>query len=152
MKKQIMRTLLGLATLTVLAASVYAQSARRMRAHIPFDFVVAGRQLPAGDYTVRRVTKDSESALVIQSEDGRRAATVFTNSGGREAARAELGFRRRGESYFLAEISIPGSDSVREVPRTKSEDERARELIGQAGAEGAAAGTARTVTVRGSVQ
>lgn len=149
MKKQIMRTLLGFALMTVLAASSYAQSGRRMTAHVPFDFVVAGKQLPAGDYSIRRISKDSEVGLIIQSADGRKVATVFTNSTRRDAERAELSFRQHGESYFLAEISIPGTAGVREVPRSKSEENRVRELIEQAKADGAAS---KTVTVIGSVR
>ena len=150
MKKQIMTALLGLALTAATAASVFAQAGRRVRVHVPFDFVVAGRLMPAGDYSVRRVSKDSENALLIKSEDGRSVATVFTNSSRREASRAELRFRQHGESYFLAEVSIPGTAGVREVPRSKSEEKRVRELIEQARAGGGAAG--KTVTVVGSVQ
>ena len=150
MKKQIMKALLGFALMTVLSAAAYAQSGRRMTVHVPFDFVVAGKQMPAGDYSVRRVTKDSEKALLIQSEDGRSVATVFTNSSSREPRRAELRFRQRGESYFLSEVSIPGTAGVREVPPSKSEEKRVRELIEQAEAGGGATG--KTVAVTGSVQ
>ena len=55
MKKQIMRALLGFAMLMVLTASAYAQAGRHISVHIPFDFVVAGKQMPAGDYNVRRI-------------------------------------------------------------------------------------------------
>jgi hypothetical protein len=122
-----------------------------MRVHVPFDFVVAGKQLPAGDYVVRHVSKDSEAALLVQSEDGRSAAIVFTNAGSRTPARAELRFRQHGESYFLAEVSIPGAVGAREIPRSKSEDRRTRELIEQAKATGGGV-TDTTVTVTGSVQ
>lgn len=150
MKKQLMSALLGLALMASMAASVFAQSGRRVTVHIPFDFVVAGRQMPAGDYIVRRVSKDSENALLIQSEDGRNAATVFTSASRREAKRAELSFRHHGESYFLAAVSIPGTAGVREIPRSKSEEKRVRELIEQAKSGGDA--TDKTVTVIGSLQ
>ena len=150
MKKQIMRTLLSFALMTVLSAAAYAQSGRRMTVHVPFDFVVAGKQMPAGDYSVRRVSKDSEVALIIQSADGRSAATVFTNSSRHDAERAQLSFRQRGESYFLAEVSIPGTAGVRVIPRSKSEEKRVRELIEQAKADDGTKG--KTVTVMGSLQ
>ena len=150
MKKQIMTALLGLALTALTAASVFAQTGARMTVHVPFDFVVAGKQMPAGDYSVRRVTKDSASALVIQSEDGRRTAMVITNAAQREPQRAELRFRQHGESYFLAEVSIPGTAGVREIPRSKSEEKRVRELIEQAKADGGAA--SKTVTVVGSLR
>ena len=151
MKKQIMRALLGFALLAVMTASAYAQAAERMSVHIPFDFVVAGKQLPAGDYRVRRILKDSEGALVIQSEDGRSAALVFTNASHREPKRAELTFRQYGDSYFLSEVSIPGTAGVREIPRSKSEEKCVRELIEQANADDGGA-TDKTITVRGSVR
>lgn len=150
MKKQIMTALIGLALTAVMAASVFAQTGRRVRVHVPFDFVVSGKQMPAGDYNVRRVSKDSENALLIQSADGRSVATVFTNSSHRAASRAELRFRQHGQSYFLAEVSIPGTAGVREIPRSKSEEKRVRELIEQAKADGGA--TDKTVTVIGSLQ
>jgi hypothetical protein len=150
MKKQIMTALLGLALTAVMTASAFAQAGRRLTVHVPFDFVVAGRQMPAGDYSVRRVSKDSENALLIQSADGRSVAAVFTNASGREAGRAELRFRQHGESYFLAEVSIPGTAGVREVPRSKSEEKRVRELIEQAESVGGAKD--KTVTVVGSLR
>jgi hypothetical protein len=150
MKKQIMKALLGFALLTVMTASAYAQSGRRVSVHIPFDFVVSGKQMPAGDYSVRRVLNDSETALLIQSDDGRNAATVFTQASQREPLRAELRFRQHGESYFLSEVSIPGTAGVREIPRSKSEEKR-RELIEQAKA-GSGGDASKTVTVIGSLQ
>ena len=150
MKKQIMSALVGFALTMVMAASAFAQSGRRLTVHVPFDFVVAGRQMPAGDYSVRRVSKNSENALLIQSADGRKVATVFTNSSRREANRAELSFRQHGETYFLSEVSIPGTAGVREIPPSKSEAKRVRQLIEQAKADGGDSG--KTVTVVGSVQ
>ncbi len=148
MKKQIMRALLGFALLTATAAAAYAQAGRHVRVHIPFDFVVSGKQMPAGDYSVRRLSQGSETTLLIQSEDGRSAATVFTQASSREPKRAELGFRQRGESYFLASVSIPGTAGVREIPRSKSEEKKVREMIEQAKADGAE----KTVTVAASLQ
>ena len=149
MKKQIMTALLGFALTTVLAANAFAQTDRGVRVHVPFDFVVAGKQMPAGDYRVRRVSTNSETSLIIQSEDGRIATMVITNSSQREPKRAELRFRQHGDSYFLAEISIPGTAGVREIPPSKSEGKRVRELIEQA--KGDSDATDKTVTVAGSL-
>ena len=107
--------------------------------------------MPAGDYSVRRVSENSETALLIQSEDGRSAVTVITNASQHEPLRAELNFRRRGESYFLASVSIPGTAGVREVPPSKGETRHVRELIEQARATSGDA-TDMTVTIKGSVE
>jgi len=150
MKKQIMSALPGFALLAIMTVSAYAQAGRHVSVHVPFDFVVSGKQMPAGDYRIRRISKDSESALLIQSEDGRKTAVVFTNSSDHEPKRAELSFLRLGESYFLSSISIPGTADIREVPRTKSEEKRVRELIEQAKTSGGA--TETTVTIAGNLQ
>jgi hypothetical protein len=150
MKKQIMSALLGFALLAIMTVSAYAQVGRHVSVHIPFDFVVAGKQMPAGDYRVRRVWKDSEAALIIQSEDGRSTAMVLTNASNREPKRAELSFRQHGESYYLSSVSIPGTAGIREVPRSKSEEKRVRELIEQAKTTGGA--TETTVTITASLQ
>ena len=145
MKKQISRTLLGFFAVLMLAAAANAQTSHRIEINVPFDFVAGQKQLPAGHYTVRRIRHDSESALLIKGEGKGAEAVVLTNSGGGEPAGASLTFRQHGESYFLAEVSLPGTSSVREVAKTRAE----RELIEQA-KSGAAA--PKNVTVAGSVR
>lgn len=143
MKKQISRTLLSLAAVLMLAASVPAQTAGVIRVHIPFDFVAGQKQLPAGRYIVRRVRRDSETALLIRAEGGRGSAVILTSAGEGDPGRASLSFRQLGERYFLAEVSMPGTSSVREVSQTGGR----RELIEQA-----KAGGTKKVTVLGSVR
>jgi hypothetical protein len=128
MKKQISRTLLSFFAVLMLAASANAQTSHRLEIQVPFDFVAGKTQLPAGHYTVRRVRFDSESALLIKGEGKGAEAVVLTNSGGEEPAGASLTFRQHGERYCLAEVSIPGTASVRAVTQTSAE----RELIEQA--------------------
>jgi hypothetical protein len=145
MKKQISRTLLGFFAVIMLAAAANAQTSRGIEVQVPFDFVAGKKQLPAGHYTVRRIRVDSESALLIRGEGKGAEAVVLTNSGGEDPAGASLTFRQHGERYFLAEVSIPGTASVREVTRTRAE----RELIEQAES---GAGDPKTVTVAGRVR
>jgi hypothetical protein len=148
MKKQISVALLGLALMLTAVVGAFAQAAGSMRIHVPFDFVAGSKRLPAGDYTVRRVRSDAESALIIRSDDGRDAAVVMTNAGGEDTSRAAMSFRQYGERYFLAEISIPGTSTVRELPKTGNEKRAEGELIEEA----SAGTTVRNVTVFGSGQ
>jgi hypothetical protein len=150
MEKQIMRALMAVIIVAAAVVTATAQTGQRLVVHVPFDFVVGGRQMRAGDYTVRRITHESDTALIIRGADGREAAMVLTSASGKEPSRAELTFRRYGEGYFLASVSIPGTLSVRDVPRSKSEGRLARALIGRAGATGGDA--SETVTVKGSMQ
>jgi hypothetical protein len=148
MKKQITRALLGFAMLFVLAAAAPAQTTRHISVRIPFNFVAGRKQLPAGDYTIRRVG-DSASALLIRSEDGRGEAIVITSAGDASPEGARVVFRQHGERFFLASVSVPGAASVREVPESHAEKKFVRESGGQAKA-GEAAG--KTVTVAGNIQ
>ncbi|HEX8557126.1 MAG TPA: hypothetical protein VF668_03435 [Pyrinomonadaceae bacterium] len=145
MKKQISRALLGLVAVLTLAGAASAQTSGGIKVHVPFDFVAGGKQLPAGEYDVRRVKADSESAIVIRGVAKGATAVILTNAGGDRPAAAALDFRQRGGRYFLAAVSMPGAASVREAQRSKA----GRELIGQAEA---GAGDAKRVTVLGDAR
>jgi hypothetical protein len=145
MKKQISRTLLGFFAVLMLAAAANAQTSRGIEVQIPFDFVAGKKQLPAGHYTVRRIRFDSESVLLIRGEGKGAEAVVLTNSGGEEPTGASLTFRQHGERYFLAEVSIPGTASVRALTKTRAE----RELVEQAKHDAA---EPKTVTIAGSMR
>ena len=145
MKKQISRTLLGFFAALVLASAANAQTSRGIEVQVPFDFVAGKRHLPAGHYTVRRIRHDSESALLIKGEGRDAEAVVLTTSDGEEPTGASLTFRQHGGRYFLAEVSIPGTASVRALTTTRAE----RELIEQA-KRGAA--DPKAVTIAGSLR
>jgi hypothetical protein len=150
MKKQITRTLVGLVILLALAVTAYAQEARRVRVEVPFDFVAGQKHLPAGRYSVSRIQRDGEKALMIRSEEGQHTAIVLTNTADETPTRAELSFRRyEGERYFLASVSIPGTEDVREVRKSDGEKRLERELRAQS-KNGSDA--VKTIAVVGSVQ
>ena len=148
MKKQITRALLGLTAALALAVSANAQVLHAVVLNVPFNFVAGEKQLPAGRYTVQRIKSDAESALLIRSEDGRSTAVVLTNTGEPQPRAAALVFRQHGDRYFLAEVSMPGTASVRELPMTNAERRLERELAEQKDGDG----RSKTVTVVGSVQ
>jgi hypothetical protein len=147
MKKQISRALLGLAAALALAVAANAQVMSAVKISVPFDFVAGGKQLPAGRYNVRRVRSDAEDALIIMNENGRSSAIVLTNTGEAKPSTGALAFRQHGDRYFLAEVSMPGTASVRELPKTGAERRLEREL-----AEQNKSGESKTVTIVGSVQ
>ncbi len=146
MKKQISRALLGLVATLALAVAANAQVIHAVVINVPFDFVAGTKQMPAGRYNVRRVREDAETALIITREDGRSAAIVMTQQGKANPGAAALVFRQHGDRYFLAEVSMPGAASVRELPKTGAERRLERELAEQKGGE------SKAVTVIGSVQ
>jgi hypothetical protein len=146
MKKQLSRALLGLAAALMLAVAANAQGLRGVVIRVPFNFVAGEKQMPAGRYTVQRIRSDAEAALLIRSEDGRSSVVILTNTGEPQPRTAALVFRQRGERYFLAEVSMPGTASVRELRKSGAERRLERELAEQK------SGESKTVTVVGSVQ
>ena len=147
MKKQISRALLGLAAALMLTIAANAQISHTAVISVPFDFVAGTKQMPAGRYTVRRIKSDSETTLLIRSEDGRSAAIVLTSTGEPNPRTSALVFRQHGDRYFLAEVWMHGTTSARELPKTGAERRLEREL-----AEQKKANESKTITVIGSVQ
>ena len=147
MKKQISRALLSLAAALALTVAAHAQSWRTVSIRVPFDFVAGEKHLPAGRYTVQRIKSDSETALLIRSVDGRTSAVILTTTGAPQPSTAELLFRQHGDRYFLAAVSMPGTASVRELPRASAERRLEREL-----AEQNQPAESKTVTIVGSVK
>lgn len=147
MKKQISRALLGLAATLMLGVAAVAQVSHTVVIRVPFDFVAGEKRMPAGSYTVRRIRSDAESALLIRSEDGRATAVILTNTGDPQPRAAALVFRQHGDRHFLAEVSMPGAASTRELPKSSAERRLERELAEQHKAD-----ESKSVTVMGSVQ
>jgi hypothetical protein len=104
--KSVYKFIAVLALLSALGATSFAQSARRTVTHIPFDFVVGGKTLPAGRYRIEPVGRDTYTTWEIRGTSRRAGAIILTTATGGGAARAEarLVFHKEGETYFLAEV------------------------------------------------
>ena len=111
----------GLILLTV--ASVFAEMAPRMTAHIPFGFHVGNSMLPAGEYTV---STDTGPGLVqLRSADSKSTATVIANAVQTYPAPkdSKLIFTKYGDEYFLSRIWRAGSDTGNELRKSRRETE-----------------------------
>lgn len=131
MKKQLLGTFAILSLLFALAAvSVQAQSRSRVTAHVPFAFQIGDKTLPAGDYSVKRL---SQSALLIESTDGQtrtiaQAQRSIASDTGAKQATEKLVFRQYGEQYFLSQVWMIKGGAGRELNMTKAERNAASEL------------------------
>jgi hypothetical protein len=85
--------------------SANAQSSTRVVADIPFEFIVADKTLPSGNYDVRPMF-DNGHGLLIRSRDGNKSAMRITNPviGNGKEVKAKLVFHRYGKTYFLAQV------------------------------------------------
>lgn len=89
--------------LTVVATLVYGQVP--VTYNIPFNFVVAGKTLPAGEYIVGHLNPNARSVVLIQDMNG--PASLVTGTipigGGDVQEKSRLVFNHYGDQYFLSQ-------------------------------------------------
>jgi hypothetical protein len=129
MKKQA-ATLLIL-TLLAVPGFVNAQSRQVIKAQVPFDFIVNGNILPAGECAIE-AEGDGQTHLIVSS--GGHKMFVLPNATESSAVSAEtkLVFHRYGDRYFLSSISRQGNNRGYALPAGKAE----KEMRAQKAAEG----------------
>ncbi len=135
MKKQAFKTITMLSLLLMLAAvSVNAQqpSESKIVVNIPFDFAVGETNLPAGKYTLRRmISTSSADQLLIQNAEARvdmRTGITRPNRASEIQRKSRLVFNRYGGEYFLSQVWMAGSDTGRDLFKSRGERNRAKEL------------------------
>ena len=129
MKKQALRTFTMLSLVLMLTAvSVCAQSERSGVLNIPFNFIVGGKTLPAGEYTVEPNKKDSHNVWLVQSREGNASALFATMSvrANQTQEETKLVFHKYGDQYFFSQIWTPGGNSGRELLMPRLERELAK--------------------------
>lgn len=123
MQIQIWKRLIMLSVLGVLTTvSAHAQAGKQFTVTIPFNFYVAGKTLPSGQYHIGRSTEGAEG-LVLRGTDRRTGVFVLTRGIQNEEVQREskLVFRRYGDQYFLGEVWISGRSTGRELPSSRKE-------------------------------
>ena len=112
MKRRFVTSILMLASFIMAAETlVDAQANRRFVIDIPFDFIVRGRTVPAGRYTVERLDPFKPDVLVIKSPDNRIMLVFLTQrvEGDDQTIRtSNLVFKQRGRAYYLFQVWVPG--------------------------------------------
>jgi hypothetical protein len=110
MKQQVLKSfsmlmlVVGLALGTAVV-SAKGQSSTRVVADVPFEFIVADRTLPSGNYSVSTMF-DNGHGLLIRSRDGKASAVRISTPliGNGKESKARLVFHRYGQTYFLAQV------------------------------------------------
>jgi hypothetical protein len=132
MKRQIAKGLAMLMVTLALAAASAAvangQSNHPLTAQVPFEFVVGGETLAAGEYRVRSIDQAGE-AIAISNRAGKSVIRLCSPASRRDVAKsAKLVFHRYGSTYFLSQIWMAGENDGRELAKTKQERAMEREL------------------------
>ena len=106
-------------------ASVHAQAPSKLEVNIPFEFSAGKTTLPAGVYSIKRM---SGNTVTLRSEDGESSvilnAPVTHNSTDPNAVE-RLVFAKHGEQYALSQIWLT-ADSGRQVWTDKKGDRSER--------------------------
>ena len=150
MRKQRLKILVAISFLIAIAI-VPAQGQMlvyRLKANIPFDFIVADKTFPAGEYCITRTRQFSaDDMLTISSADGHRLAIILTSSVESLTPKKHgvMVFHRYGNQHFLSEVWPAGATIGRTPFKSRGERELKREAekVVRTGSEKAPA----TVTV-----
>lgn len=119
MKELCLRIAVALVSFAGLGITAKAQVVDQVVVTIPFQFVVAGRTLPAGTYRVNRVSDDRWAGLIFSSFENRASALVrpieveSTPDG-----KAHVSFETAGDEHFLSKIET--ADNVFTIPVSRA--------------------------------
>jgi hypothetical protein len=103
---------LGLVALLVMILGS-AQAATQIRANIPFQFVVEGKTLPAGEYDLVRNDNDQSIQVIAVKKGPSADALVVTKISGAIHTTPQdthIIFDKVGDTYYLSELWIPDFD------------------------------------------
>lgn len=115
--------LIALVGMLLFTGAAFAQN-HKVRADVPFDFMVKGTAMPAGEYTISR-TSDFAYAIQIQGESAIETVLPVPVDTARPGDISKLVFRKYGDRYFLAQIWHAYSNAGEELPVTRLEKELA---------------------------
>jgi hypothetical protein len=120
MRKQCVRILIALIGVAGLGMAARGQVLDQIQVSIPYEFVVAGKTLPAGTYRVSRLSDNDEETLVLSSVESRaRVMVPSTTVESTQADKPEVSFEQVGGQHFLSKIET--ANHVFTIPVSRSE-------------------------------
>jgi hypothetical protein len=105
MKRHYLRMAMALVSFAGFGVAAKGQVPDQILVKIPFEFVVAGKTLPAGTYRVNRLSDDKWEGLVLSSQELH--ASVVLHPIEVESAQGEnprATFQKAGDEHFLSKI------------------------------------------------
>ena len=119
MKTKFASILLTLASLTGLVVSAAAQNRREVVVTVPYEFVAGGETLPAGTYTVTRLSDNRLGGLSISGYETKASVFVMASEfESRPLSGYKVTFEQVGDVHFLRTIDVP--DGVYTIPLPRS--------------------------------
>jgi len=106
--KKYAKTIVAIAFLLVLGGAVKAEAQDTIVVKVPFQFVVGGKTLPAGTYTVHRLLNNSSGPFSLTSEENGTSVFVLPYvSDDAPVYNPQVTFQRVGGQSFLSTIQTP---------------------------------------------
>ena len=124
MRALVMASVMGL---TAMASTQVVQAQEPLVVNIPFDFVVGGKTLPAGEYSVK-TTGPERTLLLIDRKDAYASVFMGTNAiiASEPKSESKLVFNRYGDRYFLSLVWTAGNSRGRLLLESDREKEIAQ--------------------------
>ncbi len=125
MKRQALCAMAMLVLALLATTTAFSETRFLMRVKVPFDFLIQGRTLPAGEYSIEG-TGIGKGGLLFRSLDGKAIAIINafdTQTYLKEGHRAEVLFNKYGDTYFLSSVWPDGGETGKQLPRSKQERE-----------------------------
>src|SRR5271156_1982571 len=102
---------------------------------VPFEFVVAARTMPAGNYRVSRVSFDTHSGLMISGpEKSALILPISVDDGSAAAQTGALDFQRVGGRFLLAKVETPDHAYALALPQATTTLVQVKDRVGAASA------------------
>ena len=129
MRKQLVKVLTTISFVIAIAMAAFGSAqgqslANPIKVQIPFEFTVADKTMPAGEYLIGRMAEHlSDNVVTISSKDGSRLAIRLTNAVQSldSKDKATLIFHRYGNQSFLFQVWPAGARTGRVLIKSKSE-------------------------------
>ena len=123
MKRRVFSITVSVCVFALTAAIAFAQlPGEPIRVNIPFDFLVRGRTLPAGEYEISRLSDEPALLEITNIRNRHENAAIETEpEEGNMPRHGKVVFHRYGDSYFLHEIWTAGIETGRELPMSHQE-------------------------------
>jgi hypothetical protein len=106
MTKSLLTIALTLTVLLGVGMNALAQDSDRVVVKVPFEFVAGTKTLPAGTYTISRVSPGTNSSLIVKSYDNG-AFVLPVEADTVNGGSPKLTFEEVGGKHFLSKVETP---------------------------------------------
>ena len=97
------------------AVTAQAHDSPRVNVTIPFDFVVGGKQLKAGDYVIESLHDNETLRFRREGGDGQQIVFTVPIEANPTGNHERLLFHHDGDKYFLSQVWFWGDEDGREL-------------------------------------